>query len=50
MTVDQGLGAGTRTRHFGTRQGEDADYKHMKVKGTGGNNQGSVTQEEGQVT
>ena len=48
MTVDQGLGGRTRTRHFGTRQ--DADYKHMKVKGTGGNNQGSVTHEEGQVT
>ena len=48
MTVDKGLG--TRTKHFGTRQRGDADYKHMKVKGTGGNNQGSVTHEEGQVT
>ena len=56
MTVDKGLGARTRTKHFGTRQRGDADYKHMKVKGTGGNNPGSgetirpVTHEEGQVT
>ena len=32
MTVAKGLGARTRTKHFGTRQRGDVDYKHMRVK------------------
>ena len=45
-----------KLENFGTRPRGDADYKRMRVKGTGGNNPESgktirpVTHEEGQVT